>query len=186
MLLRQLIEVAVVAVIVCGLAWAARRLGRAPACEPARRGRKLAAPLARLSVTQALGLGLAAISAVMLLGRAHAPLSVLAGARQMRASVRAGIETCVAEDGVGRTDGFIDWLDARLPARAVYSLALANEPDAWCVTLVLLPRLPAGPGDTRPGWLIAFGAVPPAMQQLIDERSPRVLVYRPGFALERL
>ena len=76
-------------------------------------------------------------------------------------------------------------LDAKLPASAVYSLgSYEGEPDIWCITQVLLPSLPAGPG-ARATWTITMGTspVPPAERGTRPDRE--VLIYRPGYAIVR-
>lgn len=117
--------------------------------------------------------------------------SVLNQARRNAGSARAGLEHCFDE-----TNGepgpllpsrlpFINWVKKRLPAHGVYALApYAGPPDDWCVALVLLPSLPAGPGGDA-AWTIAFGTIPPDLQARIARHDPSVRVFAPGFALAR-
>jgi hypothetical protein len=117
--------------------------------------------------------------------------SVLNQARRSAVGPRAGLERCFDEsNGVPGPRlrlrlPFINWVKQRLPRDAVYALApYTGPPDAWCVALVLLPSLPAGPGG-RARWTIAFGTIPPDLQGRIARHDPSVLVFAPGLALGR-
>jgi hypothetical protein len=96
---------------------------------------------------------------------------------------RAGIERCFDESGVGSLLPYIHWVRGQLPAHAVYALApYAGQPDVWCMTLVLLPALPAGPGG-RADWIVTFGTIPPGLQARIARHDPSVQVFASGFAI---
>ena len=119
----------------------------------------------------------------------HVPPAVrrLHQAERIRVGVRRGVDYCFEEDGVQGESAFVEWVQRRVPAGAVYQLDdLLPEPDAWCLTLALLPSLPAGPGDTHPAWEIAFGGYTPAIAALVAHHSPRVRVFAPHFALANL
>lgn len=108
--------------------------------------------------------------------------------RRTGVGARAGLESCLTEQGgpaVAVRLQFINWVKARLPADAVYQLLpYTPPPDDWCVTLVLLPSLPAGPGG-RADWAIAFGTLPPDLQARIARKDPSVQVFAPGYALAK-
>ena len=111
--------------------------------------------------------------------------SALSQARRNGVGPRAGLERCLEEDGGEELVPFFNWVKARLPPRAVYELATySGHPDLWCVTLVLLPSLLAGPGG-QPGWIITLGTLPPDLQARIARHDPSVRVFAPGFALAR-
>jgi hypothetical protein len=97
----------------------------------------------------------------------------------------AGLDHCFDETGAEGRIPFVDWLRARMPPDAVYGITVSGQPDLWCITLALLPRLPAY-GSVRPGWFVAFGAIPPALGSAIARHEPSVELYAPGLALERL
>jgi len=79
---------------------------------------------------------------------------------------------------------FALWARRRMGRGAIYSFAsFAPPPDNVCLYFVLLPALPAAPGE-RPDWTIAYGAIPAAMRSRIAARDPSVQVFAPGFALE--
>jgi hypothetical protein len=79
---------------------------------------------------------------------------------------------------------FALWLRRQMRAGDVYSLAGATPPpDRLCLYSVLLPALPAVPGET-PRWTIAFGSVPHWMQSRANAHDPAVHLYFPGFALQ--
>jgi len=116
--------------------------------------------------------------------------SVLNQARKHAVSGLAGREACLAQSLSGapvpaERIAFVRWVKRRLPASAVYSLgSYEGEPDIWCITQVLLPSLPAGPG-ARATWTITMGTspVPPAERGTRPDRE--VLIYRPGYAIVR-
>jgi len=97
---------------------------------------------------------------------------------------RAGLERCVNEDRAGQRLPFVNWVKRRLPP-AVFTLApYPGHLDAWCVTLVLLPALPAGPGGT-PTWTVTLGTIPPELKARIARHDPSVQVFATGFALSK-
>ena len=109
----------------------------------------------------------------------------LVHAQRASVSNRQGIDHCFVEEGAEDRIPFVERLRIRMPPHAVYVLSLAGEPDAWCVTLALLPRVPAY-GNAQPGWVVFFGDIPPAQQQEIARHDPAIEVFAPGLALEQL
>ncbi len=136
---------------------------------------------------RAAGFALAAVAFVCAAGHLGSDNSGLRQDRQIKVSARAGVDWCFRETGSLSEVPFVNWVRARIPARAVYLLDdLAPQPDGWCLTLALLPALPAGPGDDTPRWEIAFGGYPPALKARIARHDPSVSVYSSGFALARI
>ena len=136
----------------------------------------------KLRAAAAIVLGVAVVS----LGfKDLAPTGALL-VRAQRSSLtdRQGLDYCFDEDGAQARIPFASWLRQRMPAHAVYAVVLAGEPDVWCLSLALLPRLPAY-GAARPQWLVAFGTIPPELSARIARHDPSVQVYAPGFALAR-
>jgi Flp pilus assembly protein CpaB len=134
-------------------------------------------------------IGLAGLLCVSLLLHARSTASTLNQARRHAVGPGAGLEHCSTEVPIGQRlvperIRFLDWVKARLPARALYAVdPYSGPPDLWCVTVVLLPALPASGGD-RAGWTIAAG-VPPAAQASIDGQDPDAKVFAPGYVLAR-
>lgn len=134
--------------------------------------------------------GLAALLATSALVHVHGAGSALAQARRDHVSEQAGLEHCVTESLSGapvalRAIRFLAWVKPRLPANARYAVApYGGSPDGWCLTSILLPALPARPGE-RFGWTLALGLIPTEMQVKIARHDPDVRVYSPGYALER-
>jgi hypothetical protein len=132
----------------------------------------------------------AAVIAVVAAAQIPHAFADLNRARRSAVSARAGAEHCFHEVGPSQPISavprlpFINWVKARIGSHAVYRIAYTGPPDFQCVTMALLPALPAVPGE-RPNWTVAFGLIPPAMQALIARHDPSVMVYGPGFALER-
>jgi hypothetical protein len=92
----------------------------------------------------------------------------------------------MGEDHAQVYEPFINWLRNRLPPHAVYTLEYKGAPDAWCLTLALLPRLPAW-GSARAGWLVDIQDISPQLRKSIARHDPSVQVYAPaGLVLERL
>jgi hypothetical protein len=164
------LEVAGLAVAVA-IVWAALRARRSGAA-----GRE------RLVVAAVLTVAVIASG----VGNLNTAASELHNAHRSSVGPRRGIDYCLQEDGAQARIPFVEWLRRRLPARAVYALALSGQPDAWCVTVSLLPRLPVGGPNDSPGWLVAFGVIPPALAPLIARHDPSVHVFGPGLALARL
>jgi hypothetical protein len=76
------------------------------------------------------------------------------------------------------------WLRTQMRAGDTYTLpSFTRPPDQLCLYLVLLPALPAVPGE-RPTWTIAFGSIGPAMRARIASHDSAVRVYAPGFAIQ--
>jgi len=96
-----------------------------------------------------------------------------------------GIDHCFLEDGQALRIPFLNWLRRRIPPHAIYTVTSPGEPDPWCITLSLRPRLPAF-ANAQPGWSIALGVIPPSMQALLDHHDPSVTLYASGMAIERL
>jgi hypothetical protein len=120
----------------------------------------------------------------------RATLTLLSQAAREPVSATTGVDYCFGEswpdnaNGAGRARlPFVRWLKARMGAHAVYALDYTPPPDTGCLTLGLLPSLPARPGE-RAEWTIAFGAVPAEMRALIARHDPAVQVFSPGFALQ--
>lgn len=141
----------------------------------------------RLSRQAVLALGLAGLGVTALMDLRGAA-STLARAHRDRVTAQMGREHCVMESINGlpvspRAAGFLAWVRRRLPAHAQYALAgYTGSPDAWCITMILLPALP-GPS---PDWVLALGTIPREMQVRIARHDPDVTVYAPGYALERV
>ncbi len=144
----------------------------------------------RRHATLSIGAGvLAALTVIALLANLDTAGGVLSRATRDAVEPRAGLEQCFAE-----TNGvpgprlplrlpFIDWVKLQLPTHAVYDLVpYAGPPDTWCVTLALLPSLPARAGE-QAQWTITFGATPPDLQARIARHDPTVHVFAPGFVV---
>jgi hypothetical protein len=111
---------------------------------------------------------------------------VLRDANRRAVGQRPGIDRCLAEAPPPSRAPFVEWLRTRMPAHALYEVALGGGgPDLWCVTLTLLPRLPIGPHD-HPRYLVAFGVVPAAIEARIKAHDPTVQVFAAGYALARV
>jgi hypothetical protein len=110
--------------------------------------------------------------------------SALQNAHRSSFGSRRGIDFCAQEDGAGSRVPFVEWLRERMPPHALYALYLSGQPDVWCLTLTLLPRLPVR-YDAHPGWVVAFGTIPPALQARIARHDRSVQVFAPGLALAR-
>jgi hypothetical protein len=133
----------------------------------------------------AYALGL--VTLVAALGHLQTVASEFHHDHQATVAARAATSYCVREAGSRVGAAFIEWARSRMPAHTVYRLDdLSPGPDAWCLTLALLPALPAGPGDTAPDWEIAFGGYPPELKERIASHDRSVKVFVPGFALARL
>jgi hypothetical protein len=114
--------------------------------------------------------------------------------RERRGGVTAerGRDECAHEPGGVRAANlsgtrlpFAIWARHQMGVGATYSLAgFRPPPDITCLYLVLLPALPATPGQ-RAGWTIAFGSLSEAMRARVAAHDPAVRVYAAGFALER-
>jgi len=123
-------------------------------------------------------------------GGIPATLSLLSLAAREPVSATTGVDYCFGESwpdnanggGIGRLP-FVRWLKSRMGPHAVYALDYTPPPDTGCVTLGLLPALPARPGE-RADWTIAFGTVPAEMRALIARHDRAVEVFAPGFALQ--
>lgn len=134
--------------------------------------------------------GLTALLAISIVLHARSAGSQLAQAGRHHVPAQVGLEHCVTESLSGapvalRAVGFLAWVKQALPADARYAVApYVGSLDAWCLTSVLLPALPATPGE-RFGWTLAVGSIPAEMQAKIARHDPDVRVYSPGYALER-
>jgi hypothetical protein len=144
----------------------------------------------RVDVRLAAAAVLGAFVLAFALADADGAGSALNQARDDSVGSRAGVEHCLTESFGGaplvpERIPFLDWVRKRLPADAVYAVApYIGEPDGWCLTLVLLPALPAGPGGT-PGWTITMGTVPPSVQLAISRHEVSPQVFAPGYLLVR-
>jgi hypothetical protein len=142
----------------------------------------------RFDVRSVVATALGALVFALALINAPTAGSVLNQARRNAVIARAGLEHCLLESLSGAPLvlsrlPFIDWLNTQLPANAVYTFVpYSGPPDFWCVTLDLLPALPAGPGGI-PDWTITLGTVPPDLQARIARRDPSVHVFAPGYVL---
>jgi hypothetical protein len=123
-------------------------------------------------------------------GGIPATLSLLSQAARDPVSATTGVDYCFGEPWPDNPNGagmarlpFVRWLKSRMGAHAVYALDYTPPPDTGCLTLGLLPALPARPGE-RAEWTIAFGSVPAEMRTLIGRHDPAVEVFAPGFALQ--
>jgi hypothetical protein len=134
--------------------------------------------------------GLTALLAISIVLHARSAGSQLAQAGRHHVSAQAGLDHCVTESLSGapvalRAVGFLPWVKRALPADARYAVApYVGSLDEWCLTSVLLPALPARPGEPF-GWTVAVGSVPAEMQAKIARHDRNVRVYSPGYALER-
>ncbi len=136
------------------------------------------------------GLVVAAIVIVFAAGQVQGSITTLSQTRSSGMSANAGRDECVGEPDIATA---ADLYTRRLPfalwarrqmGHAVYSVAsFTQPPDDVCLYFVLLPALPASPGE-RPDFTIAFGAIPAAMQAKIAAHDPAVKEFAPGFALE--
>lgn len=139
-----------------------------------------------LVVVTVLAVGLV----VSALGHTVDAARVLNQSRKDAVTAQAGLEHCFTESVTGgpfvpERDAFMQWVKRRLPANAIYQVSgYSGPPDAWCLTTVLLPALPAGPGGT-PDWTIVAGSPPPAIAAEIAHPHPNVAVFAPGYALVR-
>jgi hypothetical protein len=135
---------------------------------------------------------LAAVAILAAVSRVPGAVSQIRTGVSYRDAAVPGPDHCVEESlgggpGVGQDlrASFVVWLKGRLPAHAVYQVApYAGPPDPWCLTTLLLPALPAGPGGT-PAWTVTFGRVPPSIAAQMRRRDGSVQVYAPGFVLAR-
>ncbi len=144
----------------------------------------------RAVARQVVATGLAGLLAVSVALHLRGAGSALAQAGRHHVSAQMGLEHCVTESLSGapvalKAVGFLAWVKHELPAGARYAVSpYGGSPDGWCVTMVLLPALPAGPGEPV-GWTLALGSIPAEMQAKITGHDPSVEVYAPGYALER-
>ena len=142
----------------------------------------------RFDVRSVVATALGALVFVLVLVNVRSAGSVLNQARRHAVTSRAGREHCLLESLSGAPLvlsrlPFIDWLNAQLPTNAVYTVVpYSGPPDFWCVTMDLLPALPAGPGGV-PHWTITLGTVPPDLQARIGRHDPSVHVFAPGYVL---
>jgi hypothetical protein len=170
---RLIAEVAVVAGVAAVAAVLVRRRGRAH--PPA------------LVVVAVLAVALV----VSTLGHAVGAARVLNQSRKDAVTAQVGLEHCFTESVTGgpfvpERDAFMQWVKRRLPAQAIYQVTpYSGPPDAWCLTTVLLPALPAGPGASTPDWTIVAGSPSPAIAADIAHHDPNVTVFAPGYALMR-
>jgi hypothetical protein len=123
-------------------------------------------------------------------GGIPATLTLLSQAARAPVSATEGVDYCFGEPWPDNPKGagtsrlpFVRWLKSRMGSHAVYALDYTPPPDTGCLTLGLLPALPARPGE-RAEWTIAFGRVPAEMRPLIARHDPAVEVFAPGFALQ--
>jgi hypothetical protein len=174
-LLTLLLEVVGVAAVVGGVAVGCRYVGLR-------------------SVPSRLAMGAAIAVLVCVSALAHVGLtgSVLAQDRGYSVSAQLGLEHCLYESLGGGPIAperalFVAWVKRRLPPGAVYTVVpYAGTPDGWCLTMVLLPALPLGPGAARPGFEIVAGVVPPDIAARIARHDPTVQVFAPGYALAKV
>jgi hypothetical protein len=137
--------------------------------------------------TRVAGVVIGSFALVCALGHVGSDASTLRQDARFRVGARAGVDHCFVETGSRSEIPFIDWVHSRLPEHAVYQLDdVAPRPDAWCLTLVLLPALPAGPGDNRPRWEVDFGGLSPSLEARVKRHDRSVHVFAPGFALAPL
>ena len=128
---------------------------------------------------------LGAAASLLLLSTVVDAARPLHHAHQSAVAPRRGLTYCFEETNAAGRLPFINWLRRRLPEDAVYELAFAPQPDVWCLTLALLPRVPAY-GNDSPRWLVVYGTTPPAVKAMIARHDPVVQEFSPGFALVRL
>jgi hypothetical protein len=144
----------------------------------------------RFDVRSVAATALGALVLALALISAPSAGSVLNQARHNAVIARAGREHCLFESLTGERPvlsrlPFIDWLTTQLPVNSVYTVVpYSGPPDFWCVTFVLLPALPAGPGGV-PQWTITLGTVPRDLQARIARHDPSVHVFAPGYVLAR-
>lgn len=140
-------------------------------------------PADRLTVVASAVLGVAA--AVVLMSTVVDAARTLHHAKQTSIAARRGLTYCFVETQAANRLPFINWLRQRLPERDAYEIAFTPQPDEWCLTLALLPRVPAF-GHDNPRWLVVYGTSVPVVEQMIARHDPAVQVFAPGFALVRL
>jgi hypothetical protein len=150
----------------------------------------------RRPAASALGLAGAMIAGAFMVGivagQVSGSASLLSRERHRAVSAETGRDECFHEPGGAKAANlsttrlpFAVWARHQMGLGATYSLAgFRSPPDDLCLYFVLLPALPAMPGE-RATWTIAYGAVPKPMRARIAARDPAVLVYAPGFALQR-
>ena len=131
-----------------------------------------------------------AVTIAVVWGGIPSGLATLARAARKPVSAARGVDFCFGESWPDNPNGagvtrlpFVRWLKARMGPHAVYTLDYTPPPDTGCLTLGLLPDLPARPGE-RAGWTIAFGSIPPEMRARIAGHDSSVRVFAPGFALQ--
>ena len=155
------------------------------------RSREVDAPRsARVALRLAPWVIIGAVVLALAGGGIPATLSLLSQAAREPVSATTGVDYCFGEPWPDNPHGagmarlpFVRWLKSRMGAHAVYALDYTPPPDTGCLTLGLLPALPARPGE-RAEWTIAFGSVPAEMRALIGRHDPAVEVFAPGFALQ--
>ena len=166
------VEIGVAVVLVAVLVVGSRMLGP-------RRLRLSAPVLAATALTTLLCLSLVL--------HVHATASAFSQDHKHSTGARQGLEHCYEESLTGQPlvpgrAPFLDWVKTRLPHDARYAISpYSGPPDAWCVTLALLPALPS----LSPRWTVYMGAVPSAVQAEIDRHDPAVQVFATGYALVR-
>lgn len=158
-------------------------LGLAVLIGALRSGRRPALGEFRVSVVIVVAVVMVALVCGLAIEQFASAGSTLNTARRSAVSAREGVERCFFEQGAGSRLAFIRWVKRQIGPHAVYAFDYAGEPDVLCVYLVMLPALPATPGE-RADWTVAFGVIPPAMRARIARHDPAVRVFAPGFALE--
>lgn len=133
----------------------------------------------------------AALTVVVAAGQITGSVASLSQQRNAAVAAEPGRDECVSEQTF--TPGsnlytqrvpFAVWARKQMGRNAVYSLAsFTAPPDDLCLYFVLLPALPAAPGE-RPDWTLAFGSIPAEMGARIAAHDPSVKVFAPGFALQ--
>lgn len=143
----------------------------------------------RLATFSAAGLAIVILAGVLAVGQVPHAFKVFRRAQQGSVSATMGRAACL-QDGPPARDTytvrlpFINWLRAQMHPGDVYAFPdYTPPPDALCLDLMLLPGLPALPGQI-PTRTIAMGVIPPIMRPRIAAHAPGTYVFAPGFALE--
>lgn len=138
----------------------------------------------RLSATRVVAVALGLVSVALAATEVGPAIATLNTYHRSSESAVDDRDYCVIELHARALVSFITWLHQELPPHSVYVLVRRPPPDGWCLNQTLLPMLPAKPGEHF-DWTITFGVTPPSFERLIEEHSPSVRVYRPGYAIAR-
>jgi hypothetical protein len=129
--------------------------------------------------------GVGVLAVCLTLGSVPAALSTLNAVREITPRRQDAQTYCLVEDHADALVRFVRWLRHEIPAHDVYGGQFPPQPDPWCLTLMLLPRLPASdPAKAR--WLVYWGWVPPVIDRRIARHASGVFGFARGYALVKL